>query len=105
MGKCKIELIESPDEEKKLYIPKTLDKKHLCLTEGKNKPEQDITVWTKRRPGKKQEKKLRDFTENNKDLAFFEPPSWTRVDLSIAYRKPKDIIIPEKEKVKKPAKN
>jgi len=106
LGKCKIELIDLPDEEKKLYIPKTPDKKHLCSVDSQ-KIEYDVIVSTKRRPGKRQEKELKDFTESNKDLAFPElDQSIVIYDaLSIAYRKPKKIIIPEKEKVKKLAKN
>lgn len=100
LGKCKIELIDSPDEKKNLYIPKTPDKKHLCSTDSK-KLDYDVIVSTRIRPAKRQEKELKDFTESNKDWAFTDPDSRVIIhdDFSIAYRKKKEIIIPGKRRI------
>jgi hypothetical protein len=97
LDKCKIELIDSTDEEKKLYIPKTLNKEHLCVIDAKSY-EQNIYVSVKRRPGQKREKELKDFIEKNSSFNFFEPNLDAIIHgaFPIAYRK--EIILLEKNK-------
>ncbi len=72
---CRIELVDSPDKKKELYIPKTINRReiHIPKEAGKenDKFKQTITVKMKEREDKKQRnKKLDSFAKDNRGFTY-----------------------------------
>lgn len=99
LGKCKIDLIDFPDSEKKegFYIPEAKDDKHLYLPEGTRKrgghSDYEFAVRTRTRMYKGQEKEPEKVVKNTSGLFFVKSSLFP--DLLIAQRMEK-IIFPKK---------
>lgn len=104
LGKCKIELIDSPEKEKESYEFKPEDNSNLYLPEGTRKKgvysDYEFAMKARRRPNKKEEKQLETFNKNG-GLVFSQP--WNS-DVLIAQR-PEKIILPEKKKKERKSQN
>lgn len=96
LGKCKIELIDLPEEGVGFFVPKPVDNQQLFLPEGARGKEvysrNDFFSLTEKRTGDEEKKRIKDFVQDT-GLVFDESLD---SDLLVAQRT-REIILPEKK--------